>query len=369
MFKAHSIEHPAHPFSEAQLLEIGALGRKAMPIDHAIQNAIYVMTGYCNKPCNYCIRSNRSEHQPQEVTSKIIGALGRLSGLWRFSLTGGEVTQVPGFFNHVTDQVIETGHYFSISTNLTAPVADYTGLMAKGRSKFERFSASWHYPIWGNNIGGFLDRVLDLDRAAKEFGLGKFNVACVLAPNVLQIIADTIDPYLRDHDIGVYYQVLKVPDPKTGLPTPYRYPERHHALLERILDGRDRVQTLNPGFNFQGKQCRAGVSHILIQPNGDVYTCFDHMEMNDPRGYLGNIIMDGPQLLRNRLVVCNANGCNVGSTVIDGAISDLQAETEIIPPALANGTALSTERSDVVQHGAIIYERDFSNYVARFGVR
>lgn len=81
MFKAHSIEHPVHPFSETQLLEIGALGRQAMQIDHAIQNAIYVMTGDCNAPCNYCIRSNRSKHQPQEVTSKIIGALGRLPGL------------------------------------------------------------------------------------------------------------------------------------------------------------------------------------------------------------------------------------------------------------------------------------------------
>lgn len=360
------VEIPSEIYSNQQLLEGGFLGRKSVPLDKALQNGIWVMTGFCNSECPYCIRSNKSGHEATEVTNAVIQSLADFPGIWRLSLTGGEVTQIPGFFQKIMPRIInDTPHLFSISTNLTASQKEYEQLMAQGRKRFERLSASFHYSIWPDNVDEFLKRVYELHIASEEYGLGKFNVACVLAPNVLKTILEKVDPFVRQHGIPIYYQTLKVPD-ANGLPVPFKYSPEQIKLLDKIIGQRNRVQALNPGFSFTGRQCKAGVSALLIEPNGDAFTCFDHMEIRDPRGYLGNVIKDGPAVLRDRLVVCAAPFCNVGSTVIDRVIDDPNlAIPDSAKRGQADSMAITQSSSPLINGGGkIVYQQDLQQYLA-----
>lgn len=369
MHRNETVQAPAQQFSTRELLEMGHLGRKALPLDKALQNGIWVVTGGCNADCPYCIRSNRSKHEAPEVTNKIVDSLARFPGVWRLSLTGGEVTQVPGFFENIVPRILsETPHMFSISTNLTAEKEKYEQLMAKGGHRFERMSASFHYSIWPKRVQEFLEKVQDMHKMAGQYDLGKFNVACVLAPNALRMIREEINPFLVENNIPVYYQILKVPD-ATGLPVPFKYNEGQIELLDEIIGNRNRVQALNPGFSFTGRQCKAGVSAILIEPNGDAFTCFDQMEMGESRGYLGNVIKDGPSVLRDNLVVCAAPFCNVGSTVIDRVIDTRSGERRVRPDISVRGLADSmakteTSTSLTASNGSINFREDLKEYLS-----
>lgn len=369
MHRNETIRLPTQQFSNNSLLEMGHLGRKALPLDRALQNGIWVMTGDCNAICPYCIRSNHSKHEAPEVTNKIIDSLARFPGIWRLSLTGGEVTQVPGFFENIVPRILsETPHMFSISTNLTAEKERYEQLMSEGGQRFERMSVSFHYSIWPKKVQDFLEKVQDLHSMSGQYDLGKFNVACVLAPNALRTIKEEINPFLIEKKIPVYYQILKVPD-STGLPVPFKYTERQIEMLDEIIGNRNRVQALNPGFSFKGRQCKAGVSAILIEPNGDAFTCFDQMEMAEPRGYLGNVIKDGPSVLRENLVVCAAPFCNVGSTVIDRVIDSRNGERRVTPDISVRGMANSMAKTETstpltTSNGNINFNEDLSGYLS-----
>lgn len=369
MHRNETVRMPTQQLSNSTLLEMGHLGRKALPLDKALQNGIWVVTGGCNADCPYCIRSNRTKHEAPEVTNKIINSLARFPGVWRLSLTGGEVTQVPGFFENIVPRILsETPHMFSISTNLTAEKEKYEQLMAEGGKRFERMSASFHYSIWPKKVQEFLEKVQDLHKMAGQYDLGKFNVACVLAPNALRMIKEEINPFLIEKNIPVYYQILKVPN-STGLPVPFKYNERQIEMLEEIIGDRNRVQSLNPGFSFTGRQCKAGVSAILIESNGDAFTCFDQMEMAEPRGYLGNVIKDGPEVLRDNLVVCAAPFCNVGSAVIDRVIDSRSGDRRVMPDISVRGMADSMAETETstpltTADGKINFIEDLSGYLS-----
>ncbi len=367
MHRNEQVSQPQNKFTPQQLLEMGHLGRAALPLDRALQNAIWVMTGDCNVACPYCIRSNRTGHEAQNVTNSIIDSLATFPGIWRLSLTGGEVTQVPGFFENIVPRFMETTpHMFSISTNLTAPEQEYENLMATGGERFERMSASFHYSVWPHNVDSFLDKVKDLHQASSQYGLGKFNIACVLAPNALKTILSQIEPFVRKNEIPIYYQILKVPG-KDGLPVPFKYNPEQIEMIDQIIGQRDRVQSMNPGFSFTGRQCKAGVNALLIEPNGDAFTCFDQMELQEPRGFLGNVITDGPNVLRNNLVVCAAPFCNVGSSVIDKIIDDPQ---EVVPDTTKRGQADGSAQTHSIfspimnRQGGVNYQQDLRKYLS-----
>ncbi|MBI4896369.1 MAG: radical SAM protein [Candidatus Aenigmarchaeota archaeon] len=129
-----------------------------------LKRVTWQFTDKCNvEPmCGYCIRGESTVHPDTDVTKEIIKELGRLEGVWRISFTGGEPTDVPGFFTDIIPYFLgATNHLYSVVTNFTSQQEDLVRLVRESEQRLEILCASYHLKF--NDPDTFIEKAAAID--------------------------------------------------------------------------------------------------------------------------------------------------------------------------------------------------------------
>lgn len=114
--------------------------------------ATWMMTSGCNAEpfCSYCIQGLiKGDHPADNQLYTIADGLSTLPGTWMVSLLGGEIMDIPNFSTSIFPFLIEnTRHYYSFTSNLAAPLANFIEVYVKGQGRLVETRFSYHYSLW-----------------------------------------------------------------------------------------------------------------------------------------------------------------------------------------------------------------------------
>ncbi len=252
--------------------------------------ATWTITRKCDATprCTYCIQGllNASDHPEEGIIRGIIDGLRRLPEVWDVSLLGGEIFDIAGFESLLSRMCTETRHRFSFTSNFLVGNDSLARILANHQASLSEMRFSYHADQWPSTAA-FVDKLKALlATPAFQASSVRLKIPILLVPKDLKRIADELVPELLQLRVDYFLQYLRVW--KKGEVVPYRYtPEqtRYLAQLEATLSREKQVVRANGHLNAL---CRAGSRLIAIQPNGDVYACFNYLDEKDARGYLGN---------------------------------------------------------------------------------
>ncbi len=191
-------------------------------------------------------------------------------------ITGGEPFMAKGFREFI--QSLPGKHMVGVSTNLSFEISEVEELLPR----FCWITASFH--PFAADLNEFLEKVRRV-RAINP----RVKINMVAHPQVLPKLSFYVRTFEKN---GLLTNV----DPYLSL-SPYA--EEEEKLVRGLLISK-RVTT--PPFVEEPTLCNAGVRHFVVLPNGDVYTCWNGMNIRhflaradgtDPREgpyYLGNMV-------------------------------------------------------------------------------
>jgi MoaA/NifB/PqqE/SkfB family radical SAM enzyme len=219
-------------------------------------NVVLYPSFLCNYSCTYCVirKSERlkdypreSEHSWQEWTTQ----LNNLPTA-HIAISGGETLLYPGLVNLI--ESLSTRHSVSFTTNLFRVPSR---LLSIHRSPKPIVSASFHPSM--TDIDGFIQRVRDV----RENGF-EISVEMVAYPQSLGKLADYKRRFEDELSVPVHVD-------------PYIMPGKEYTLEELGLLKALGIRNRKFGFDSGGiktlKSCKAGSSHLVLVPNGDVFSC------------------------------------------------------------------------------------------------
>lgn len=271
------------------------------------------MTSECNATpqCGYCLNREKLSHPDIESIRGIIKGLAKLDGEWRISITGGEPTHIPGFSSEIVPFFLrETQHLCSLVTNFTAEERCLIELVDMLGCRLERLCASYHLGL--TKPDEFIGKAVGVNEACLRND-SAFKVFCVLLPSRLDYIGETLAPRLREAGLEIYFQLLKVL--KGGRLERFSYNDEQMQKIRAIV-GSESTAFLNPSRSYKGHQCSAGMNYLVMEPSGDVYTCYDDRDRGvPPIGNMGQGIG-----LNTEPIICQNEICSCGSPFLDGNI-------------------------------------------------
>lgn len=281
----------------------------------------WLLGRYCNFKCSYCWthgRSDEKDHRPTELCLKTVDSIkeqARKRGFnsFHFSLSGGEPTLHPGYFD-ILNRLAED-----------APNTNYTSIhmttnLSKGQKWFEEYltytkkfnrasiTASYH-PEYIKDLKPFADKLVFLrDNDVK------ITVNMVMVPEKFD---ELYEKALYFHGRGVNTTLKPQSDPHAnhvvegytddqlkvlhnGMPQLEKKKQIMQVLLtddegnKWFMDQAERFNAFN--FNkFKGWECSSGYRSIIIrEPCGSIkrsYSCIDKPIGNIETGFK---LFDGP---------------------------------------------------------------------------
>ena len=273
----------------------------------------WLLGRYCNYKCSYCWthgRSDKSDHRSTELCLKTIDSIkdqARSRGFnsFHFSLSGGEPTLHPGYFDILDKLAADKGNYTSIhmTTNLSKPLPWFESYI-KRAEKFDRASitASYHSEyIKDINTWAFKLQYLQVK------GI-KITINMVMVPERFDELYEVA---LRFKDKELNVTLKPQSDPHASYVVK-GYTEDQLAILHNgmpqsdagkqlmqveltddtgykwYMDQAERFNAFN--FNcFKGWECSAGYRSIIIrEPCGSIkrsYSCNDEPIGNIKTGF------------------------------------------------------------------------------------
>jgi organic radical activating enzyme len=289
----------------------------------------WLLGRYCNFNCSYCWshgRADTPDHRPTELCLKTIDSIkeqARERGFnsFHFSLSGGEPTLHPGYFdilNKLADDVPNT-NYTSIhmTTNLSKPKRWFVNYLDYAK-RFSRASitASYHEEyhkdlhkfsnkllfLQRNGVKVTINMVMvphrfsDLYEIARYFYMRGLNTT--LKPQSDPHAKFVVDGYTKDQLNILHNGMPQLDDQK---------PIMQVALTDKdgktwFMDQAERFNAFN--FNkFRGWECSSGYRSIVIrEPCGSIkrsYSCWDEPIGNIETGFK----------LYDKLKLCISNTC------------------------------------------------------------
>ncbi len=278
------------------------------------QWATWTVTHRCDATprCRYCIQGsvNSSNHPEAQIILGIVAGLRRLPGVWDVSLLGGEIFDIDGFEDLLSRMCAETRHRFSFSSNFQVGNDCLARVLADHRASLTEMRFSYHADQWPGP-GAFLDKLRALrDTAAFQASGVRLKVPILLVPKDLEGIAGELVPGLAHLGVDYFLQYLRVW--KNGEVIPFRYTAEQSLLLARLEATLSREKQIVRASGHRDALCRAGSRLVAIQPNGDVYACFNYSDEKDARGYLGNFCTSEVRLF-DEPIRCVFSNCACGT--------------------------------------------------------
>jgi organic radical activating enzyme len=309
-------------FTKIPFDRIVHLGQIRM-LDTDLFTVSWLLGRYCNYKCSYCWahgRSDKKDHRPTELCLKtidLIKAQARANGFnsFHFSLSGGEPTLHPGYFDILT-RLVEDKH----NTNYTS--IHMTTNLSRDMSWFEKYSsyaklfdrasvtASYH-PEYVKNRKSFSSKLLylksdnahitinivmlpsifdELWETARYFHSKGLNVT--LKPQSNLHAEHVIEGYTQDQ-LDILHNGMKQEEHKTPVMQVRMIDDRGEIWY---IDQAERFNAFN--FNkFKGWECSSGYRSIIIrEPCGSIkrsYSCHDEPIGNIETGFK---LFDKPQV-------------------------------------------------------------------------
>jgi MoaA/NifB/PqqE/SkfB family radical SAM enzyme len=301
-----------YDFTKIPLDRIVRVGQISM-LHNNIFTVSWLLGRYCNYKCSYCWahgRSDKKDHRSTELCLKTIDSIkeqaeSRGFNSFHFSLSGGEPTLHPGYFDILDRLASDLGNYTSIhmTTNLSRGYGWFGNYLERAM-KFDRASitASLHRE-YVTDREVFANKLLFL----QKYGI-KITVNMVMVPNIFDELYD-IAKYFCDK--GLNTTLKPQSDPHASYVVK-GYTEDQLSILhngmpqldgdnpimqveltddnghEWYMDQAERFNAFN--FNcFKGWECSAGYRSIIIrEPCGSIkrsYSCSDEPIGNIETGF------------------------------------------------------------------------------------
>ena len=320
-------------FTKIPFDRIVHLGQIRM-LDTDLFTVSWLLGRYCNYKCSYCWvhgRSDKKDHRPTRLCLKtvdLIKAQARANGFnsFHFSLSGGEPTLHPGYFDilkRLADDVLNT-NYTSIhmTTNLSKGEKWFRKYVGYA-TQFDRASitASYHQEYINDN-NKFANKLLflqneginitinmvmiperfdELHEIALFFHSKGLNVT--LKPQSNPHAEYVVEGYTQDQ-LDILHNGMKQEE--------YKAPVMQVRMIDDkgktwYVDQAERFNAFN--FNkFRGWECSSGYRSVIIrEPCGSIkrsYSCFDEPIGNIETGFK---LLDGPQVCISPSCVSSAD--------------------------------------------------------------
>jgi MoaA/NifB/PqqE/SkfB family radical SAM enzyme len=241
---------------------------------------------FCNYKCPYCVirKSKRLNDYPRESEhswKEWADALNRLPPS-DVSFSGGETLLFPGMVSLI--QSLALKHKVFLTTNLSSLPDELVECRLRERLVI---TASFH-PVEAD-YDSFKERL----KILKNSGFKVF-VEMVAYPRFLKDVEHYLKRFKMETGITVNVDPYITPE--------YRYTSDDLMILKKLG-----IYNRRFGFDFAGKgvlkECKAGMRHFVMVPNGDVFACHAgfyyvtsplHLEFRARKEdfYLGNIFLD-----------------------------------------------------------------------------
>jgi len=197
-----------YDFSKIPFDRIVRVGQISM-LNNDLFTVSWLLGRYCNYKCSYCWEHGRSDikdHRPTELCLKTIDSIkkqARANGFnsFHFSLSGGEPTLHPGYFDileHLANDILNT-NYTSIhmTTNLSKSISWFDQYLDRAL-KFDRASitASLHRE-YVKDLDKFADKLLFV----QEYGV-KVTINMVMVPKIFDELWE-IANYFHNKQLNV----------------------------------------------------------------------------------------------------------------------------------------------------------------------
>jgi len=302
----------SYDFSKIPFNRIERFGQISM-LYNDIFTVSWLLGRYCNYKCSYCWthgRSDKPDHRPTELCLKTIDSIkeqarSRDFNSFHFSLSGGEPTLHPGYFDILDKLSSDIGNYTSIhmTTNLSRSLSWFERYLQR-TSKFNRASitASFHRE-YVKNREVFANKLVFL----QSHGI-KITINMVMVPSMFDELYDiakyfynrglntTLKPQSDPHANYVIkgYTKDQLDILHNGMPQSDAGKQNMQVELtddtgyKWYMDQAERFNAFN--FNcFKGWECSSGYRSIIIrEPCGSIkrsYSCSDQPIGNIETGF------------------------------------------------------------------------------------
>jgi molybdenum cofactor biosynthesis enzyme MoaA len=303
-------------------------------LDTDLFTVSWLLGRYCNYKCSYCWthgRSDKKDHRSTELCLKtidLIKAQARARGFnsFHFSLSGGEPTLHPGYFD-ILDKLVQDKH----NTNYTS--IHMTTNLSKGLPWFKKYNdyaklfdrasitASYH-PEYVKNIKSFADKLLYL-----KSDNAHVTINIVMLPNLFDELWE-VAQYFHSKGLNVTLKPQSNPhaeyviegytqDQLDILHNGMKQEEHKAPVMQvRMIDDKGKIWYIDQAerfnafdFNkFKGWECSSGYRSIIIrEPCGSIkrsYSCHDEPIGNIETGFK---LFDNPQVCISPSCVSSAD--------------------------------------------------------------
>jgi len=320
-----------YDFTKIPFDKIVQVGQISM-LQSDIFTVSWLLGRYCNYKCSYCWthgRSDNKDHRPTSLCLTTIDSIKKQArergfNSFHFSLSGGEPTLHPGYFDILNKLESDQGNYTSIhmTTNLSRSFSWFEKYLQIA-IKFDRASitASFHREYVKDRTS-FANKLIYL----QNHGI-KITINMVMVPNIFDELYE-LAKYFYDRglnatlkpqsDAHADYIVKGYTKDQLGiLHTGMPQSEGHKQIMQVELmdeDGKawymDQAERFNSfNFNcFKGWDCSAGYRSIIIrEPCGSIkrsYSCVDKPIGNIETGFT---LFDKPKICISPSCVSSAD--------------------------------------------------------------
>lgn len=231
--------------------------------------AEYEMTYRCNLRCSYCYQPNYLKHERKnelnkdELTSMLTDFAN--SGVFFFSLSGGECTLMPNF-NHIIQEARRNLLDVTVLTNGTAIKPRVLKTLCDSRVSKIKISiygaSSEEYKEFTRFSAGY-DRVIKNIKLMKEAGLNV--VAKIIITSFQESTYKKSVEYFRENDIPVELSCHVMPALDGDL-FPLKYRVSNDTIKELMQSG---------DIKLEGgcRSCTAATAKFRVSPEGEVSAC------------------------------------------------------------------------------------------------
>jgi MoaA/NifB/PqqE/SkfB family radical SAM enzyme len=256
----------------------------------------WVLTGYCNYDCAYCIQNEnprcRKEPASPVRIEALINAIRTLDRKCAVSMSGGEPTTHPCFIE-ICSKLSQSGAYLEILSNLSGGIGRWQKIISGSGGRLLGV------------VGTFHPDYADIDEFTKIYTL--------LSSENITVEISVVAVNTRFEKIKNIINSLRA----NGIPAKPAKMIREHAFAEysaeysNWISGFHNNVELHDSRTLTGIKCPAGKDYIRIKPGGEIWTCASANKSYPagPSGYLGNIKTDGFSRLFRETVTCPHKFC------------------------------------------------------------